>query len=64
MRQRMDPELYGGAPLLGVNGVVIITHGASKAKGIFHAVRVAAESVGHQINHHIVDEVKKLEGLG
>lgn len=59
MKRRMDPEMYGGAPLLGVNGVCIITHGASKANGIFHAVRVACESVGHRVNSHIVDEVRK-----
>ena len=42
LKRRMDPEIYGGAPLLGVNGPVIITHGSSTQKAIFHAVRVAA----------------------
>ncbi len=60
MKKKMDPEMYGGAPLLGVNGVCIITHGASSAKAIFHAIRVASESLDHQLNHLIVDEVKKL----
>lgn len=59
MKRRMDPEMYGGAPLLGVNGVCIITHGSSKANGIFHSVRVACESVGHHVNNHIVDEIRK-----
>ena len=45
LKQVMDPELYGGAPLLGVNGIVIITHGASSKKAIFHAIRVAGECV-------------------
>lgn len=39
----MDYAEYGGAPLLGVNGISIICHGSSKAKAIFNAVRVAQE---------------------
>lgn len=44
LKRQMDPECYGGAPLLGVPGTVFITHGASSHKGIFHAVRVTAEA--------------------
>jgi glycerol-3-phosphate acyltransferase PlsX len=43
--KRMDYAEYGGAPLLGVDGVVIIAHGRSNARAIKNAVRVAAESV-------------------
>jgi glycerol-3-phosphate acyltransferase PlsX len=60
MKQRMDPDVYGGAPLLGVNGVCIKAHGSSKAHAVFHAVRVAGESIGHHVTHHIVDEIRKL----
>jgi glycerol-3-phosphate acyltransferase PlsX len=42
--RRMDYAEYGGAPLLGVDGVVIIAHGRSNARAIKNAVRVAAES--------------------
>ena len=41
----MDYAEYGGAPLLGVDGVAIIAHGRSNAKAIKSAVRVARESV-------------------
>ena len=41
--------MYGGAPLLGVNGIVIITHGSSSKKAIFHAIRVAGECVAADI---------------
>ena len=41
LKNQMDPEVYGGAPLLGVPGTVIITHGNSTHKAIFHAVRSA-----------------------
>jgi glycerol-3-phosphate acyltransferase PlsX len=44
MRQRFDYEQYGGAPLLGVRGVSIVTHGRAKARMIEHAIRVAAEA--------------------
>jgi glycerol-3-phosphate acyltransferase PlsX len=57
MRRRMDPETYGGAPLLGVNGICIITHGASSASAIFHAIRVASEAVEQKLNELIVGQI-------
>ncbi|MEI6564360.1 MAG: phosphate acyltransferase PlsX [bacterium] len=60
IKKKMDPEMFGGAPLLGVNGVCIITHGSSSRTAIYHAVRVACESVGHHVNDHIVEEAGKL----
>ncbi|MDB5096960.1 MAG: Phosphate acyltransferase [Cyanobacteria bacterium RYN_339] len=45
LKRRLDYAEYGGAPLLGVNGVCIIGHGSSKALGIFHAVRVAKQCI-------------------
>ncbi len=44
VRKRMDYERYGGAPLLGVNGIVIITHGRMKPEGMKNAIRVAGET--------------------
>ena len=60
MKARLDPEMYGGAPLLGVNGVCIITHGSSSRRAIYHAIRVAAESVHHHVNEEIVSQIGKL----
>ena len=45
LKKRMGPNEYGGAPLLGINGVVIIAHGGSNAKAIYNALRVAREGV-------------------
>jgi phosphate acyltransferase len=45
----MDPDSTGGAMLLGVEGVCIISHGSSSAKAIVNAVRVAAEAVEHDL---------------
>ncbi len=44
MKHRFDHERYGGAPLLGVAGVSIVTHGRARARMIEHAVRVASEA--------------------
>lgn len=60
MKRRMDPEMYGGAPLLGVNGVCIITHGASSHRAVFHAIRVASESVHQHLNETIVSEAERI----
>jgi glycerol-3-phosphate acyltransferase PlsX len=46
-------------PLLGVNGICIIAHGASTPLAIKNALRVAAESVEHQVNPHIIEEVQR-----
>lgn len=52
-KKRLDHTEYGGAPLLGVKGVCIITHGSSNANAIKNAVRVAAEFAESGINDSI-----------
>ena len=44
LRSRLDPDTYGGAPLLGVDGVCIIGHGSSKATAVASALRIAAQA--------------------
>jgi glycerol-3-phosphate acyltransferase PlsX len=51
--QRYDYAQYGGAPLLGVNGVCIIGHGRSNAKAVANAIRTAKESVESRIIENI-----------
>ena len=51
---RVDRAELGGAPLLGVNGICLISHGGSDARAICNAVRRAAEAVAHNVNDHIV----------
>lgn len=53
LKAKASYESYGGSPLLGVNGVVIIAHGSSSALAIRNAIRVACESVVHKVNPHI-----------
>lgn len=57
MKKRVDPDLAGGAPLLGVNGICIISHGASRARAIYHAIRVARDSVNARINELITQTI-------
>ena len=61
LKRIMDPEIYGGAPLLGVNGNVIITHGASTHKAIYHAIRVSAECVRQQVAQKISERLAELD---
>ncbi len=56
-RKRVDYSEYGGAPLLGVKGVCIITHGRSNANAIKNAIRVAAEFAQGKINQRIEEEL-------
>ena len=51
LKKRMDPEDYGGAVLLGLNGVVIKAHGSARERAIANAIRVAAEEIRHDLNH-------------
>jgi glycerol-3-phosphate acyltransferase PlsX len=65
IKRRMDPETYGGAPLLGLNGIVIKAHGSARAKAILNAIRVATETIQYKINETIVHEVSQAnESLG
>jgi phosphate acyltransferase len=59
IKRRMDPDAYGGAPLLGLNGNVMKAHGSATERAIMNAIRVSAEAVQHQINQIIRDEVAR-----
>jgi glycerol-3-phosphate acyltransferase PlsX len=58
-RKRVDYSEYGGAPLLGVDGVSIISHGRSSAKAIKNAIKVAKEFHESRIIEHIQSDVAK-----
>lgn len=63
IRQRMNPDAYGGAPILGLNGNVIKAHGSAREHAIASAIRVAAESVRHHINDLIVQEIARIQDV-
>jgi phosphate acyltransferase len=60
MRARLDYDEVGGAPLLGTDGLAIISHGASTPKAIKNAIRVADESLRRGINRQIVESLRAL----
>ena len=59
IRQRMNPESYGGAPLLGLNGCVIKIHGRASRTAMRHAMRQARQFVNLQLNDSIVRELAR-----
>jgi len=56
-----DYHEYGGAPLLGVNGISMITHGSAEARTIENAVLRTREFVDFEVNEHIVDQLASIE---
>src|SRR5580704_5335963 len=58
IRKKTNYEEYGGMPLLGVNGVCIIAHGASSPLAIKNAIIAATKSIKHEINPQILREVQ------
>jgi phosphate acyltransferase len=56
-KKRVDYSEYGGAPLLGLNGICVICHGRSNAKAIRNAIRVAKEFAEGNINERIATEL-------
>jgi glycerol-3-phosphate acyltransferase PlsX len=61
--KQIDPFEIGGAPLLGVNGVVIIGHGRSNANAIKNAIRQARMAVNGQIIQAIQDGIAEVPEL-
>src|SRR5687767_11010027 len=60
LKKRMDYSEYGGAPLLGVNGGCIISHGRSNAKAIKNAVRVGRDFTMNQVDAKIREKIRDL----
>lgn len=59
LKHRFDFERYGGAPLLGVSGVSIVTHGRAKARMVEHAIRVASEAAAAAIPELIAEWTRR-----
>jgi phosphate acyltransferase len=61
LKQRVDHAERGGALLLGVAGICIISHGSSQAPSIFNAIRLAKEAVDHQVLQRIQYQYQSLQ---
>jgi phosphate acyltransferase len=57
-KKRTDYDEYGGAPLLGINGTCIISHGRSSARALKHAIRVASEMSRQRVHEAIAMTLK------
>ena len=58
LKKTFDYAEYGGVPLLGVNGVVIVCHGSSSPKAIRNAIFEAEKIVKERVNDKIAEELK------
>ena len=56
-KKRLDYSEYGGAPLLGIKGVCIVSHGSSNSNAIKNAIRVAMEYANSKLNHTIEERI-------
>jgi glycerol-3-phosphate acyltransferase PlsX len=61
MRLWLDPRRYNGAVMLGLNGVVVKSHGGTDAEGFAHAMDVAMDMVVHRFNDKIRDGLARIE---
>jgi len=57
LKERMNPDTYGGAPLLGLNGNVIKIHGSANRTALMHAIRQSSRLVSRHLNDTIVREI-------
>jgi glycerol-3-phosphate acyltransferase PlsX len=63
LRKKMDYAEYGGAPLLGLRGLTIISHGSSDARAIRNAIRVARQSLEQDVIGKIAKVADQTRGL-
>lgn len=59
MKNKVDYREYGGAPLLGLNEIVIIGHGSSDATAFYNAIRVARDTIKEQVVAEIASEIAR-----
>jgi glycerol-3-phosphate acyltransferase PlsX len=59
LKRRIDYAEYGGAPLIGIDGISIISHGRSSDRAIMNAIRVASELSRSDVNKHIREDIEK-----
>ncbi len=64
LRERVDPRRHNGALFVGLNGIVVKSHGGTDALGFANAIDVAIESINEDFNSKIIDELKKLDRDG
>ena len=55
--ERLDPDTYGGAYLLGLRGLAVIAHGSSGRTAVANAIRLAARGVEHRVVERLAERL-------
>jgi phosphate acyltransferase len=63
LKSRMNPDRYGGAPLLGVRGNILKAHGSSNRHALLSAIRAAAKIINEDLYQHTVQDVARANTL-
>jgi glycerol-3-phosphate acyltransferase PlsX len=63
LKQRINPERYGGAPLLGLKGNILKAHGSSNRRAIVSAIRAANGMIAANMNHRIEVDIARANQL-
>ncbi len=63
VKNRLDPDRYCGAPLLGLQGNVIKAHGSASAKAIAAALRIAGEFIEYDMTRHACEDIARANAL-
>ena len=64
LKHHLDPNNHNGAVFLGLNGVVVKSHGSANAKGVANAVEVAARLLEDDITNRIANDLGKIDTQG
>ena len=64
LREWLDPRRYNGAVMVGLNGVVVKSHGGTDAQGFAHAIDVAMDMVVHRFNERIREDLARIDLVG
>src|SRR4051812_11608184 len=59
IKKRMDPEAYGGAPLLGFSGAVMKAHGSARERAVCSAINVMMQNLKHHVGDIIASEIAR-----
>ena len=59
-KKNFNPDLYNGASLVGLNGIVVKSHGSAKELGMFHAIKVALLESENDVTQHISERLSDI----
>src|SRR5690606_13487442 len=63
VKRRLDPDRYGGAPLLGLQGNILKSHGSSNRHAIASAMRIASEFAQHNLTESAQEDIAKVNEI-